>query len=190
MADSDRFVEFDEGSRVQILDERLKGQRSALTQIGAYLVSQAQSSFRSQGRSSAWPPRMTPNMPGVVRDLNAGQNPKSRRFEPGAALTDTGRLRQSITFQVDKNSVTVGTNLPYAAVHQSGGTSTVTMTQLGRDTLTAFLRENRDEKFSQLGWLFSVPTFEVEVRQRKFIEITAQDREVINEIIVDEITGA
>ena len=41
--------------------------------------------------------------------------------EGGQTLTDTGRLRASITHRVTGNAVEVGTNVVYAAIHQLGG---------------------------------------------------------------------
>jgi phage virion morphogenesis protein len=48
----------------------------------------------------------------------------SRRAEQegGQTLSDTRRLRNSITSAFDRTSATVGTNVLYAAVHQFGGT--------------------------------------------------------------------
>lgn len=45
---------------------------------------------------------------------------KSR--EGGKPLVDRGNLKDSITYQVDGNMVTVGTNHPFAQVHQYGAT--------------------------------------------------------------------
>ena len=48
---------------------------------------------------------------------------KSRRAarDGGQTLTDTGRLRNSITRRVFGDAVEVGTNVVYAAIHQFGG---------------------------------------------------------------------
>ena len=48
---------------------------------------------------------------------------KSRRAseEKGQTLSDTGRLRSSITHRADTRGLTVGTNVVYAAIHQFGG---------------------------------------------------------------------
>ena len=43
------------------------------------------------------------------------------RTEGGQTLTDTGRLRASITHRASRDSVEVGTNVAYAAIHQFGG---------------------------------------------------------------------
>lgn len=50
--------------------------------------------------------------------------PKSwrAREQNGQTLTDTARLRQSMTFRAGPQSVEVGTNVRYAAVHQFGAT--------------------------------------------------------------------
>jgi len=44
------------------------------------------------------------------------------RNEGGQTLSLSGRLRRSITYQATNNSVAVGTNVLYAAIHQFGGT--------------------------------------------------------------------
>ncbi len=41
--------------------------------------------------------------------------------EHGETLTDTARLRQSISSRVDPTGFAVGTNMVYAAIHQFGG---------------------------------------------------------------------
>lgn len=44
------------------------------------------------------------------------------REQGGQTLTDTARLRQSITHRAGPDSAEVGTNVVYAAIHQFGGT--------------------------------------------------------------------
>ena len=39
----------------------------------------------------------------------------------GKTLIDTARLKNSITYRADKDSVAVGTNVIYARIHQLGG---------------------------------------------------------------------
>ena len=39
----------------------------------------------------------------------------------GETLTDSGRLRRSIDYAATSNKVMVGSNLPYARIHQLGG---------------------------------------------------------------------
>ena len=49
--------------------------------------------------------------------------PKSKRAakEGGQTLTDTALLRRSIEYAATTNKVMVGSNLPYARIHQLGG---------------------------------------------------------------------
>ncbi|MBF0212290.1 MAG: phage virion morphogenesis protein [Magnetococcales bacterium] len=46
---------------------------------------------------------------------------KQGRFGEGKILTDSGRLRRSITYSTEHNGLLVGTNVIYAAIHQLGG---------------------------------------------------------------------
>ena len=58
-----------------------------------------------------------------------GESPEGVPWKPsrralrqgGKTLVDTGRLRDSITRQATRDSVVVGTNVIYAAIHQFGG---------------------------------------------------------------------
>ena len=94
-----------------------------LDEIGQYLVAATVRRFETEtGPSGApWPPsarargeeRRTPTK---RQALEAGVAPRR-----GQTLTDTGRLRQSITHVLDRDSVSVGTNVVYAAIHQFGG---------------------------------------------------------------------
>jgi phage gpG-like protein len=64
---------------------------------------------------------------------NSTENWKKRKTQAGSAtrnrrniLTDTGRLRRSIrTVKADQNNVVIGTDVPYAAIHNNGGRYTV-----------------------------------------------------------------
>lgn len=67
----------------------------------------------------------------TVQHFEAGASPDGNpwpvslraRIQSGQTLVDTGRLVQSISHQVaaDRQSVSVGTNVEYAAIHQFGG---------------------------------------------------------------------
>ena len=81
----------------------LRDGRAILTAMGNELVSIAQGAFSDPAlRPSAWPPRQV-----------------TRRPHP--LLRDTGALYASIRLeQVTNRAVSVGSDLPYAAVHQFG----------------------------------------------------------------------
>lgn len=152
--------------------------KETLEGLGAILTGQFQKSFREQRspKGVTWPKRMTPNVVGIVKDLNAGGNPKSRRFSSGQALVDTGVLRRSLTWNVRGSEVEVGTNLGYAAAHNQGNRPQ-TITLNNKRGLALFLRRRRDIK--SLGWLFSKPTFVVTPRKRTFVEIGSKEKQLI-----------
>lgn len=186
-----RLVEIEKGAGLRALGEKLGDLRPVLEQAGAYLTSRSQAAFREQGRGAdRWPARMNPNVPGIVSDLNRGAAVPSRRFEGRPALTDTGRLRQSITWRVrGRREVLVGTTLPYAQTHQQGLPSEVALTSAGKRNLYEFLRERRDLG-PVLGWLFNRPRFMVQVRPRPFLAVLDEDLEVIQELLDEHLEAA
>ncbi len=66
----------------------------------------------------------------VLRRFETETGPDGTKWAPsrrarkkgGQTLTDSARLRQSITHRADAAGVEVGTNVVYAAIHQFGGT--------------------------------------------------------------------
>lgn len=171
---------------VRLLLDRLEDLTPVLNGAGAYLVSRAQRSFREQRRGSkSWPERMTPNVPGIVSDLNRGATPPQRRFESRPALTDTGRLRGSITWSTrgGKEAI-VGTTLPYARKQQFGLPSRHQLTKPGQDRLADLLK-SRPELRPSLGWLFHTPSFDVKPQARPFLMVTDEDSEVVLGMVSD-----
>ena len=172
-----------EDTQVELFAKQAEKIRPALTEIGVFLLSQTQKAFRAQSfDGKPWAPRMVPNIPGIVGDLNKGQQPKARRFQPRPALVDTGRLRQSFNFLVGKDSVQVGTKVKYGALQQSGGKSRITLTKVGREGLKKFLKKRPELR---LGWLFRKPSFEVNVRPRRMVGISDSDVSEILDILKD-----
>jgi phage virion morphogenesis protein len=77
-----------------------------MVEIGEALVSSTNRRFE-EGQApdgSPWPPSIRAQLTG------------------GTTLVESGRLRDSITYEADASSVRVGTNVLYAAIHQFGGT--------------------------------------------------------------------
>jgi phage gpG-like protein len=116
--------------------ERSKiGQEGLMRRWGALLVSASQDAFVKQTFGGHdWPARyegMEPpfiNIAGALADFEGGRSsPKPSRFQDRPALVDEGLrggLWGSITYAVpDPRSVQVGTNKPYAQVHNEGGTT-------------------------------------------------------------------
>ena len=77
--------------------------RPLFTRLGRVIHSDSRMNFRNQ-RS----PDGTPWAP--------------LRMRSGQILSDTGRLRNSLTYQVGNDEVQVGTNVKYARTHQFGAT--------------------------------------------------------------------
>lgn len=79
--------------------------------LGASQLQSVYKTFRDQGSpSGSWP---------ALSPMTIRRNP--RKYGPGhKLLIDTGRLRNSITVAPRPGSVSIGTNVAYAAVHQFG----------------------------------------------------------------------
>lgn len=82
--------------------ERAADLRPALRSIAAELLSQTEAAFSAQGR-----PRWKPS--------------ERARKDGGTTLQDSGQLAASITTEVGAHYATIGSNKPYAAIHQFGG---------------------------------------------------------------------
>lgn len=167
-------------SRVRILYERVKNPAFALTAAGTLLASRARARFTNQGTGGAfrsaigqaaeiilpgmfgafiggmtgkWPARRVPNVLGIISDLEAGRSIQAKRFEARPALVDTGALRDSIRFTVAGTSVTLLSSMPYASLHEKGGTITRTVPRSILPGLAQFLKSQPEHR-SSLGWLF------------------------------------
>lgn len=83
--------------------ERAANPRPLLDAFGLAMVRSTLKTFREGGRPKKWP--------------------SSRRAAEtgGRTMRHKGELTRSITYNVDGNSVQVGTNLEYARIHQFGG---------------------------------------------------------------------
>ena len=87
--------------------ERCTNKRAALQTIGAIGRESVRTNFMESGRPVKWQPSKR----------SADQSIPGRS---GSILRDTNRLMNSITSSVQQDSVIIGTNVEYAAVHQYG----------------------------------------------------------------------
>ena len=94
------------------------------------------------------------------------------REQGGQTLTDTARLRQSMTFRADKASVEVGTNVAYAATHQFGA------------TIRAKTAKGLVFPIGRGGWR---RVKQVTIAARPFLGIDQQDRDAIDAIVTDHL---
>lgn len=66
---------------------------------------------------------------GTLKRFDAEEDPTGKKWKPsarasaegGKTLTDTALLRRSIDYAATPEKVMVGSNLPYARIHQKGG---------------------------------------------------------------------
>jgi len=120
------------------------------------------------------------NIAGIIRYLQRGQgspNIPSRYFERRPALVDTGRLRNSITYNIKGGTkIEVGPTVKYAKKQILGESETFPGAGKGgdrtvREGLKRYLKRNKDKR-KALGWLFSRDEVEIKPKARNFIEPT------------------
>lgn len=87
------------------LRRRAKNLRPAMDEIGARLEASTLHRFETETAPSGEPWKPS----------------RRARREHGQTLTDTGRLRASVTRRARRMEAVVGTNVAYAAIHQLGG---------------------------------------------------------------------
>ncbi len=130
----------------------------------------------------------------IERFNETSRGPDGTEWPPSAAATAAGRrtlvrrghLRDSITHEADRRSVTVGTNVLYAAVHQFGIDKTVEVPAHKRTITQVYGRRLKDPK-----------TISVKAHKRKmklparpFLGVSAEDEEMILGESTDWLEGA
>ena len=93
----------------------------------------------------------------------------------GSLLLVTGTLRRSIKSEVRGNGVRFTSAVPYATIHNEGGT--------GTKSVKAHLRRGRKGKYHQVKAHFR----RFKMPQRQFIGDGKQTQEIIKEIINDNL---
>lgn len=144
------------------------GMRRGLAEIGRYGKSSTQMRFRNQvdPDGNRWPP-----------------SARAKR-DNGQTLRDTGRLRNSLAWNVDDRGVEWGTNVKYAGVHQNGYSNPRQLVRAHQRLLT-MAWGNKVKKPRKIN----VRSFNrnMKIPRRRFLGINATDRSVILQILADEI---
>lgn len=126
--------------------------------VGEHLVNSAKSNFDQESAPDGTP--WQPLRPSTLQ----------RRLKSGSAsstiLTVTKRLKASIIYQVEADGVRIGSPVPYAAIHQLGGT----INKAAR-TGKAFGREN-----------VSIPAHSISVPARPYLGVSTSDEAEILEL--------
>lgn len=81
--------------------ERMQNLRPVFDDFGAYMIRSVGKNFLAGGRPTSWPP--------------------SRKRAGGKTLIESGRLKNSMAYVASNQGMILGTNVPYAAIHQFGG---------------------------------------------------------------------
>jgi len=186
-------VEVIKGALIRFLEKNLANPVSALKKIGVMVTSRTQDRFRMQVGPTGvrWPPPMTPNIPGILMDLEGGPGVKSSRLMAGPALQDTGRLWGSINWRiVSSDTVEIGTNLPYAKLHQFGLNHVIPVTLRQKQNLNLFLHTQAGAPWvPHLRWLYGATEVDIQVITRPFIGLSDQDVFDVNSIVKEDLFG-
>lgn len=114
--------------------------------------------------------------------------------EGGQTLTDTGRLRNSITSDSGADWAEIGTNIVYAGIHQFGGeikhearqqTIHRRVNQRTGELSRGFVRASQ----SNFAQDVSVGAYKVEIPARPFLPVSAEDELSIIDILTDHFGG-
>jgi phage gpG-like protein len=188
-------VTFKPGAKIKRWEAQLDDPKKALKQIGVLLVAASQASFKAQKLGDEkWDERRVPNVFGIVSDFHAGKaKPPARRFQDRPALRDTGRLAQSIAFKLESAKVVaVGSNLPYASVHQFGGpVESLPVTKTIQKRIAKWLVKSGRKWANDLQFLISSKMtgkqLKGEVPARPFVGLTKQVSDDIVQVVGREV---
>lgn len=184
-----RILRLDALTGVGRLVETLERPAPLLAAWGALLVSESQRAFRDQRFGEfAWPARYEGrkdpflNLAAALAEWNRGGKPRARHFQRRPALIGQGGtgLRGSIASRVvGTDTVEVGSELPYASLHQRGGGTSMPITATAKKAVAKWLRTKRGAPFrDSIGFLFRRDTLNTFLHRRPFVGITdrGQDR--------------
>ncbi len=133
--------------------DRTRSPRGLMDQIGGEIAESTQRRFETETEPSGgpWPPSIRARMMG------------------GRTLTQSGRLVRSITHEASDNSVAVGTNVIYAAIHQIGGKITA--------------KTAKGLRFRLPGGAGSRTVKSVTIPARPFLGLSGEDEGVIKQLV-------
>lgn len=97
----------------RLLDLAKRGEnlRPLMKNIAGIFAYATEENFREEGRPDKWTD---------LAEITKKNRTKKRKW-PGQILQVEGKLAASVNTQYDDNSAVIGSNLPYARIHQLGG---------------------------------------------------------------------
>lgn len=114
MSDKSIEIEFDNKEvHEKLLDlaKRTENLRPLMRNIAGIFAYSTEENFKEEGRPDKWVD---------LAESTKKQRTKQRKW-PGQILQVSGQLASSVSTYYDNDSVVIGSNLEYAAIHQLGG---------------------------------------------------------------------
>lgn len=114
MADEPIEIEFDNKEiqqKLLKLAEKGENLRPLMKNIAGIFAYSTEENFKEEGRPDKWT---------GLKEITQKSREKKHKW-PGQILQVEGMLASSLSTQYDDNSAIIGSNLPYAAIHQKGG---------------------------------------------------------------------
>ena len=147
---------------------RLENPEKVLKECGLVLLRSVARNFKAGGRPVRWRPS------------------KRALREGGKTLIDTARLKNSMTMRVLGRSLTVGTNVKYARIHQLGGklNNNVTVKQHYRYITQAFGKDIEGRKVLVKQHQRKMDTY---IPARPFLKVQAGDLRIMRKIVADYV---
>ena len=145
---------------------RLEKPKQALKECGLVLLRSIGKNFKTGGRPMRWK-----------------TSKRAAATGGGKTLVDTSRLKNSITMKADNTSLTVGTNVKYAAIHQLGGTIPAHTILPKRAKALRWFNGSGNVRFAKK---VEIPT--ITMPKRPFLVIQAADWRVFQRIFEDYVT--
>ena len=93
------------------LAKRIENLRPLMKNIAGILAFSTEENFKNEGRPDKWTD---------LSEITKNKRREQHKY-PGQILQVSGQLASSVNTQYDDNSAVIGSNLPYAAIHQLGG---------------------------------------------------------------------
>lgn len=146
----------------------------AMKSVGEYMLREIEEHFRTETD-----PLGLPWVPLSERRLKEKKHPK--------ILTETTRLRGSMTYQANDEMVRIGTNVEYGAIHQFGGE----ITHPAHTQVIAFKKNGKfmsrkaasKIKTSVSVRIANIPARTVRIPKRSFLGVTGENRRKILKIL-------
>lgn len=120
---------------------------------------------------------------GTLKRFDDGEDPTGKKWKPsarasakgGKTLDKEGHLKDSIDYAATSDKVMVGSNLPYARIHQKGGT-----VKPRKGKYLKFKGQDGKDVFVK----------EVTIPARPYLGVSKDDMEEVKETLADFLKGA